>query len=237
MSSVEEREQNLFNATDTMAQFYYEIETFLRILYGNMERSGYSAKAERLRSGAFTTKNLTRRLLANATVVYIKAAGQTEDVIDEEETDEEDEAESKSGKQPVTITSEMRMPFVHISLFRPKTIPSVRTLSSPKFYFGAVGELAFIDKQNGNSANPSSRDLALSNLATIQLNAAPKKGDFVTIRCWNPKPMKKYLLRGRLVGLEAMSLLSIDSQERIREISDKLIMICDEKGVQEGNAT
>ena len=39
MLNIEEREQNLFNATDTIAQFYDEIETFLAILFGHMERA------------------------------------------------------------------------------------------------------------------------------------------------------------------------------------------------------
>ena len=39
MKSIEEREKNLFNATDTIAQFYDEIESFLDILFGKMGRA------------------------------------------------------------------------------------------------------------------------------------------------------------------------------------------------------
>jgi hypothetical protein len=192
MSSIEAREKNLFNATDTMAQFYYEIETFLSILYGNMERAGYSAKAERLRAGAFTTKFLTRRLLATATVIYVQGNGPSEEGLDEEEP-EEDEEESKAGKKEVVITSSLKMPFVQISLFTPRTIPSVRTLTSPVLYLGAVGELAFVDKNTDQPSNPEAPVLALSNLANIRIGSARKKGDVVTIPCWRPNRMRKYL--------------------------------------------
>ena len=87
MKSLEQREQNLFNATETMAQFYDEIESFLSILYSSMEREGFAVKTERLRSGTFTVKNLTRRLLATASVMYIKGSAKLAD-IDEEEEDE-----------------------------------------------------------------------------------------------------------------------------------------------------
>ena len=83
MFSIEEREQNLFNATDTMAQCYDEIETFLIILFGHMERAGYATKSERLRSGTVTMRNLTRRLLATAMVVYVKGVGNGSTLDDE----------------------------------------------------------------------------------------------------------------------------------------------------------
>ena len=41
MNSIEEREQNLYNATDTLAQFYDEIESFMDLLFSNMERLGF----------------------------------------------------------------------------------------------------------------------------------------------------------------------------------------------------
>jgi len=44
MKSLKQREQNLFNATETMAQFYDEIESFLSILYSSMEREGFAVK-------------------------------------------------------------------------------------------------------------------------------------------------------------------------------------------------
>jgi len=70
MSGIEEREKNLYNATDTLAQFYDEIESFMDILSGSMERLGFPANAERLRSGTFTVRNLPRRLLASVLVIY-----------------------------------------------------------------------------------------------------------------------------------------------------------------------
>ena len=74
MTSIEEREKNLFNATDTLAQFYDEIESFMGILSGKMERLGYPASEERLRSGTFGIRNLPRRLLASAMVMFVKAS-------------------------------------------------------------------------------------------------------------------------------------------------------------------
>jgi hypothetical protein len=221
MPSIDEREQNLFNATDTVSQFYYEIETFLSILYGNMERSGFAMKAERLRSGTFTTKNLTRRLLATATVIYVKGAGQAEEALDDEEPEEEEE-DTKASKKEVAITSLMQLPFIQIALFTPRTIPSVRTLTSPTLYLGAVGGWSFVDKNTEKPANPESPVLALSNLANIRLGSAHKKGDVVTIPCWRPSKMRKYRLEGKLVGFESMKLLEIDSQEKIAKISETL---------------
>ena len=60
MASIDDKEQNLFNATETLAQFYDEIESFLSILFSQMERAGFYTKAERLRSGTFTVNNLSR---------------------------------------------------------------------------------------------------------------------------------------------------------------------------------
>jgi len=73
MSTIDEREQNLHNATDTLAQFYDEIESFMDLLFG--QHGGVSAfptKAERLRPGTFTIANLPRRLLASAFVIYVQ---------------------------------------------------------------------------------------------------------------------------------------------------------------------
>jgi hypothetical protein len=215
MASIDEREQNLFNATDTIAQFYYEIETFLSILYGNMERAGYSAKAERLRSGAFTAKYLTRRLLATATIIYVKGAGQVDEPVDEEEPEEEEE-ELKASKKEVAITPSLQVPFVHLRLFTPRTIPSVRTLTSPVLYVGAVKDLTFMDKTTDKPASPESPVLALSNLANIRLGSARKDGDTVMIPCWRPSRMRKYWLQGKLVGFESIRLLDIDTQELVK---------------------
>jgi len=227
MDNIETREQNLFNATDTMAQFYYEIESFLDILYGNMERAGFAAKAERLRSGTFTTKNLTRRLLATATVVYVKDIGPVDDVLDEDEAeDEEDGDASKTAKKEVPITDGFRMPFVQIARFRSRTIPSVRTLTSPMLYYGAAGEMKFVDKKSGNVSLPDSPVLSMSNLANIVLGPSPRKGGVVRIPCWNPSRMKKYKMEATLVGFESCRLLEIDSQEKISEIADALNGFC-----------
>ena len=91
MKSIEDREKNLLNATDTMAQFYEEIESFLGILFSNMEREGFSVKGERLRSGTFTVKNLTRRLLASVTTIYVKDIGAEDEPPEDDETDEPEE--------------------------------------------------------------------------------------------------------------------------------------------------
>ncbi len=228
MLSIDEREQNLFNATDTLAQFYDEIETCLAILFGHMERAGYTTKGERLRSGTFTVGNLTRRLLATAMVVYIKGAGAGEDTLEEDEQDDDEQDTEKAGKAEVSISEKMRIPFVQVSLFAPRTIPSVRTLSSPMLYLGALGGLSFVDKKTGGPAKPESPALAISNLANIPLRGAKKKGDAIEVPCWGPGRMKKFKLRGQLVGFEARRLLEIDSQERIQELAERLIGFCEE---------
>ena len=87
MNTLEHREQNLFNATETMAQFYDEIESFLSILYGSMERAGFAVKNERLRSGTIAVKNLTRRLLATTSVMYIRGSAKLGEIDEEEEDD------------------------------------------------------------------------------------------------------------------------------------------------------
>ena len=100
MTSIEEREKNLYNATDTLAQFYDEIESFMGILSGKMERLGYPASEERLRSGTFGIRNLPRRLLASAMVMFVKSI---DDTAEDDETEEEPENEGgevvKAGKR------------------------------------------------------------------------------------------------------------------------------------------
>ncbi len=209
MLSIEEREQNLFNATDTLAQFYDKIETFLAILFGHMERAGYTTKGDRLRSGTFNIRNLTRRLLATAMVVYVKGVEREDTVDDEDEQDDEDQDIEKAGKAEIPISEAMRIPFVQISLFTPRAIPSVRTLSSPMLQYGAVGELTFAEKKTGAPATPESPALALSNLANIRLPGAPKKGDAIEVNCGRPKRMKKFKLKGRLVGFEILAAMPV----------------------------
>ena len=40
--------------------------------------------------------------------------------------------------------------------------------------------------------------------------------------------MKKFKLRGHLVGFETRRLLEIDSQEKIQELAEHLIRFCEE---------
>jgi len=228
MKTIKAREQNLFNAMDTMAQFYEEIESFLNILFDNMVKLGFTGKAERLRSGTATSKNLSRRILASATMIFFK------DIADEEDEEEVDDDEGefdtkKSGKLELVITNSLCVPFVQVSLFPPREIPSVNTLSSPTLLMGVLGKMSFIDKGTGKRANPSSPVMAISNLQNIQISSKKKVGDTVHLNCWKPASMKKYKLEAKLVGFESKRLLEIDSQEKIKEIADKLAKLCKRK--------
>lgn len=225
MASIDEKERNLFNATETLGQFYDEIESFLGILYSQMERVGFSAKAERLRSGTFTVKNLSRRLLASATVIYIRGVGDDEEIVDDEELENEDDEEvvsAKLGKAELAITPGLHIPFAHIALFEPKTIPTARTLDSPTLCIGAIGDMSFVDKKTGQPAEPDSPVMTLSNLANIRLKSKHKPGDSIRINVGKPARMKKYRLVGKIIGFESMRLLEFDSQEKIRSLADKL---------------
>ena len=226
MTDIVAREQNLFNAIDTLTQFYEEIESFLDILFGNMERGGYVAKAERLRSGTVSVKNLSRRILATATVIYIKGIEQAEESVDEDEADDDDVDTEKVGKLELAITESLYIPFVKVSLFPPRTIPSARTLSSPTLFMGALGKMSFLDRGTDQPTSPDSPVMSISNLANIRIPSATKKGDRVRVSCWSPKRMKKYKLEATLVGFESQQLLGIDTQEKIREVSNKLIGFC-----------
>ena len=169
MLSIEEREKNLFNATDTLAQFYDEIETFLAILFGHMKRAGYTSKGDRLRSGTSGIRNLTRRLLATAIVVYVKGGGSEDTLDDEEEQDDEDQDAGKGGKAEILISAATRVPFVQIFLFAPKAIPNAKTLSSPTLYYGALGNLAFVDKKRRCC---TARSKSLTSLCRLQSHPA-----------------------------------------------------------------
>jgi hypothetical protein len=230
MNDIEEREQNLFNATDTLAQFYDEIESFMDLLFGCMERLGFSSKAERLRSGTFTIANLPRRLLASAMVMYVKGEGAVEDAADDNEPDDEPEEDggeiAKTGKAEVMITPDLKIPFVSLFLFRPKLIPSVRTLESPRLLLGAVGNIRFIEKKTGQPANPESPSLAFSNLVQVPVNPVSKVGDELRVNCWSPKAMKRFKLVTDLIGFESVRLLEMDTQERIKAVADKLVAFC-----------
>lgn len=224
MATIDEKDRNLFNATETLGQFYDEIESFLDILYSSMERAGFSAKGERLRSGTFIVKNLSRRLLATATVIYIHGVGDDEEIVDDDELEgaEEDIASAKLGKAELAITPELRIPFVHIVLFDPNTIPTARTLESPMLCVGVIGDMSFVDKKTGEPASPDSPVMTLSNLANIRLKSKHKQGDSIRLNVWKPARMKKFKLVAKLVGFEKSRLLEIDSQEKIRGIAERL---------------
>jgi len=227
MTTLEDKEQNLFNATDTLAQFYDEIESFLDILYSNMERAGYAAKGERLRSGTSTPHNLTRRLLATATVFYIKGIGEAEEEDEDESEEEGDGGAATVAKAEVPITPDLRIPFVRVRLFDPNTIPSVRTLSAPTLAIGCVGQMSFVDKRTGEPAQPDAPALSVSNLANIRVPRPGKHGDPVTVNCWRPARMKKFNMVGKLIGFQIRPLLELDSQEKIRELSQQLVRLCE----------
>ncbi len=227
MNKLEHREQNLFNATETMAQFYDEIESFLSILYSSMERAGFAIKNERLRSGTFAVKNLTRRMLATASIMYIRDNAKLGEIDDEEE-DESAEMEGKPAKDTdVTITKDSKIPLLTIHLFNPKTIPTAHTLSSPLLLIGAIGNMQFINKKTNEVSNAESQTIGLSNLGQIQLKSGNKVGSPIGIRCWKPKKMRNYKIVGKLIGFESLKLLEIDSQDKIKQIAAKLAKYCD----------
>ena len=227
MNTLEHREQNLFNATETMAQFYDEIESFLSILYGSMERAGFAVKNERLRSGTIAVKNLTRRLLATTSVMYIRGSAKLGE-IDEEEEDESAEMEGKPAKDTdVTITKDSKIPLLTIHLFNPGTIPTTNTLSSPLLLIGAIGNMQFIDKKTNEVSTAESHTIGLSNLGQIQLKPGNQVGSPLGIRCWKPKKMRNYKIVGKLIGFESIKLLEIDSQDKIKQVATKLAEYCD----------
>ncbi len=224
MPTMDDKEKNLFNATETLGQFYDEIESFLDILYSNMERSGFSAKGERLRPGTQSITNLSRRLLGTATVIYVRGIAEPEDAMEEDESSEEEEFDTgKLGKEELPITSDLRIPFVHISLFDPKVIPTARTLASPSLCIGAIGDMSFVEKRSGEPASPDSPVMSLSNLANIRVKSTHKLGDRIRMNVWKPARMKKYKLLGKLVGFDKSRLLEVDSQEKIRALAEKLV--------------
>ena len=226
MKSLEQREQNLFNATETMAQFYDEIESFLSILYSSMEREGFAVKTERLRSGTFTVKNLTRRLLATASVMHIKDSAKLTD-IDEEEEDEGVEIVEKHGKDTdVTIARDTKIPLLTIHMFNPRTIPTAHTLSSPLLLIGAIGDMQFVDRKTDKVSTEDSHTIGLSNLGQIYLKPGNQVGSPVGIRCWKPKNMRNFKIVGKLIGFESTKLLEIDSQDKIKQIAAKLAGYC-----------
>ena len=227
MNTLDHREQNLFNSTETITQFYDEIESFLSILYSNMERAGFAVKNERLRSGTFAVKNLTRRLLATASIMYIRDNAKFGEIDDEEE-DESTEMEGKPAKDTdVTITKDSKIPLLTIHLFNPKTIPTAHTLSSPLLLIGAIGNMQFLDRKTDGVSPAESHTIGLSNLGQIQLKPGNQVGSSLGIRCWKPKKMRNYKIVGKLIGFESLKLLEIDSQDKIKQIAAKLAKYCD----------
>lgn len=227
MKSLEQREQNLFNATETMAQFYDEIESFLSILYSSMEREGFAVKTERLRSGTFTVKNLTRRLLATASIMYIKDSARPAD-IDEEEEDEGIEIVEKDAKDTdVAVTRNTKIPLLTIHMFNPRTIPTAHTLSSPLLLIGAIGDMQFVDKKTDKVSTEDSHTIGLSNLGQIYLKPGNQVGGPVGIRCWKPKNMRNFKIVGKLIGFKSIKLFEMDSQDKIKQIAAKLAGYCD----------
>jgi len=205
MKSIEQREQNLFNATDTMAQFYDEIESFLSILYSDMERERFAVKTERLRSGTFTVTNLTRRLLATVSVMYMKDVAGPAD-IDEEEEEEIAEIEEKPGKDTdVTVAKDTKIPLLTIHMFDPKTIPMAHTLTSPLLLIGAIGNMQFVDRRTGEVSTEDSHTIGLSNLGQICLKPGNQAGTSIGTRCWKPKSMRNFKIQGKLIKFNMRS--------------------------------
>lgn len=225
MLSIDEREQNLFRATAAMAQFYEEVESFLRILKERMEEKEFGSVTWRMRSGTFSYTNLTRRLLATATIMYFQDADDQE--VDEEDLPEEGEEEEKVGKRSIAIDPTLRIPFVTVWLFRPNTIPSLHNLASPQLLVGAIGKFSFRDKRTQQEAKPEKPELALSNLAQLSPKLNSAVGEHLSMSCWRPSAMRKYSLDAEVLELEKLRLLEVDSEEKIRAIAGKLASFCE----------
>ena len=227
MKSIGDREQNLFNAIDTLAQFYDEIDSFMDILFREMGKAGYTTKAERLRPGTFTVSNLPRRLLGTAMVLYVKGVGDQEEVTGEEEEEEgEGEVAEKIIKAEIAIVKGLKIPFTNIWLFDHKSVPSVATLSSPLLIVGAIGDIRFIEKRSGQPVELDSPMLSLSNLVQLPVRPNDKPGRAVRVNCWRPKSMRRYRMEAKLIRFETQPLLEMDSQEKIKAIAEKLAGFC-----------
>ena len=228
MKSVEERERNLLNATDTLAQFYDEIDSFMDILFREMKKMDYTAKAERLRPGTMTIRNLPRRLLGTAMVLYVKDIGEQDEQL--EEADEEANVEpldaEKAVKAEIQIVEGLKIPFASIWLFDRKSMPSLTTLSSPLLLTGAIGDMQFIEKKTDEIVTLASPMLSLSNLVQLSVNRGDKLARPIRLNCWAPRSMRKYRLQAKLVEFETQKLLEIDSQDKIRKIAEKLAGFC-----------
>jgi len=228
MKSVEERERNLLNATDTLAQFYDEVDSFMDILFREMNKMGYTAKAERLRPGTFTIRNLPRRLLGTGTVLYVKDIGEQDEGLEEaaEEANVEELDVGKAVKAEIQIAEGLKIPFASIWLFDHKSVPSLTTLSSPLLLTGAIGDMQFVEKKTGEVATLTSPTLSLSNLVQLRIDPGDKPGRSIRLNCWRPRSMRKYRLQAKLVEFETQKLLEIDSQDKIRGIAEKVAGFC-----------
>lgn len=224
--TIDEREQNLYRATDALAQFYGEIESFLNILFTCMTEHGYTAKTSRLRAGTFTVRNLHRRLLAAATLMYFRGEAAENDEDDAHDEEEEEAEEKAEGRLTVEITPSLRVPFAMIWLFPPKATPTVRNLTSPRPLVGAIGNFRFCDKDTEQKVTPPSTELGVIDLAQLSLRPNSAAGTKLTIKCHRPKVMKKYLLQGEIVACDNHRLMEVDSQDKIQAIADKLSQIC-----------
>ena len=224
MRSIDEREQNLFNATDTLAQFYGEIETFMSIYFNYMEKKGYSMRAERLRPGTMYIKNLTRKLLGSSMVLFdkgVKPEEEEEEGFDEEEVEDAEVAELK--KDDEISLSGLKVPFVLVWLYASHSIPTVENLSSPLFITGTLGNFKFIDKKSGEYVDIDAPTLSINNLVQIRVKPSHKVHDKIIQNCWKPKKMKRYKLEAELMTINSQRLLEIDNQENIVKIAESVI--------------
>lgn len=222
MTSGEAKELNLFNATDTMAQFYEEIESFLSIMHREMEKLEYPTKAERLRPGTFTSKNLARRLLGSIMSIYVaddQAEG--EDVEADTEDEEEDSSVGLTRKE-IEISKDLKIPFTCVWLFDSKRTPKVDELKSPLLLSGQISEFSFTDKKSGEPAVPDRASLALSNLVQLSVKDIHRDGSIITMNCWRPKPMRKHKLVAKISRYLKQPLLQIDNQEKIRQVAQRI---------------
>ena len=225
--SIEDREKNLFNATDTLAQFYDEIESFTDILSGKMEKKGYPSSEERPKVGYVWHSQSTCRLLASAMVMFVK---DTDDAAEDDEPDEEPENEgveaAKVGKKELTITRDLKIPFVSLFLFTPKTIPSVQTLESPQLLLVAAGTCASLRRGRGSRATWSRP--RWHSVISCRFPSLPtaKSGMLSALTARRLKAMRKYNLEATLIGFESHRLLELDTEEKIGEIADKLAAFC-----------
>jgi hypothetical protein len=220
MAAIEKREAKLFEATHVVAQFYDELECFMDILIDGMGRNDFGTFAERLHCGTFVHKNLPRRLLSAVTLVFFRGAvcGQGE----EGEEEEVDRAENRT----IAVTKDLKVPFATFWLFRPMSVPCIRTLESPRLLLGVLGNFSLVERRNRSRVLSKNVSLSLGNF--VQLCPAPgnKAGDFLEARCVRPKTMQRYCLQAELRSIESHRLLELESHERVNALSRRLALLC-----------